>query len=1236
MNRRRWTRPTKTVATTPSTPTAKDMTSTAMMAATRKTKDRGIFKLHVHGLEFQGGEELVLNHDAIKQELAFPDGDAHVMEIYTPNDPEDSRHHLLVDLPTPDELKAKKPVKGKMQLSLLKDTAAQFGLQVLQDVVVRFVEKQAVEVDFVEVSLKDQFLSRRDLWYLQHALVGKALYVGKMVRLHGARLHVMELVHENENVVTGVVTARTRFVFRSKSSRVFWLVQISPELWDMGNNGDLYADELIRMVKTLFDRWQSDYVSHGLTIILFARNFYDELPPIHTPYHSNAICKDEDDDLWYEDFYKAISYGEDGAAVDMASMLVTLKAEVNAFPHLCGWDIDVTDDNLPRLRCKGRRGHPSSAANGNVLESINLILNIYEKHYLDRDLNRSGQNLVLFTAGNGVFRVNRLLSDMTEQRMMDHGIGFDCISLSSPPLEPVPRFFLKGSAAPSLATLTRASSLKKPPPPPFPSALCPSPSLFADDAPSSSLHDPTQFTPVWFSVRFSQHSGQNSAGGSTGFTPLPLCRLFGPPVGTPSYPLAFLLTQFEWHNQSLHRVVTGGGGLAPPPPATPHPSDLELHLHRLKPHVFADDYDDDVFSMRVFVEKSPLVQCGTPPMPALLPPKRRMKSFALSPELKAGGGLRSPMHHLALPPQARSFPSPSSPRHLVPSPNRPTLMGHGMLGNGGILTHHARQNSNNLNNYAPSSHSNKRRWSQVYRYEPLGYELDFKSLCTPALLPLTTDYIPLPHDLKHNFEESFYTVLLPDHNEGSSMFTNHVELVQEMVAQRFSQDFQLIEEQTSDDLTMYKLSMGHRIHEITYVESRQEIVVKKFQQIQGLSNSLDLFGSPKVGMNTTPPRVAYHYSLWSPLTSSFLAAKQDFRYAHKGEYGWNYLDNLICGHNDDMLDNIKYKRGLYCVLPPPTTVCLDVAERQKVVDDYIDKFNRLLEFIRAKAKGMEDNAPFDVKLVADLKSSAGGRRVRKRNVKIPLSAPDAPLQQQWLNVNYDDEMLPVQVFHLEIQWLVCRSSLVDDFITGLTRRAKQSNLDVIPMPENCGASTMDVHPLICPVFFPLKSPMEFAFIERKLLSDLHFCLEGIHPIPNDLLTYQYMGATGGGAATSQLGNGAMPPTGKVRPTRKTTVERTYRQFIHRSLSCFVRLTDGGVIWISSRRMHSPEMQILFCHLQHAMHTLALLDELKKCRAFQVGMAKQPVSSVDPTSVVEPSMSSDMPPVSDFSLLAPAV
>lgn len=71
------------------------------------------------------------------------------------------------------------------------------------------------------------------------------------------------------------------------------------------------------------------------------------------------------------------------------------------------------------------------------------------------------------------------------------------------------------------------------------------------------------------------------------------------------------------------------------------------------------------------------------------------------------------------------------------------------------------------------------------------------------------------------------------------------------------------------------------------------------------------------------------------------------------------------------------------------------------------------------------------------------KRVGQENVKIPMTMSDAPTSQNWVITRIDTELLGTQCYHVEVQWLVCRSSLVDDFITGIVRRAKQLGLEFI-------------------------------------------------------------------------------------------------------------------------------------------------------------------------------------------------
>ena len=62
---------------------------------------------------------------------------------------------------------------------------------------------------------------------------------------------------------------------------------------------------------------------------------------------------------------------------------------------------------------------------------------------MDRDLQRTGNSIVLVSAGNGVFAVDKQLANITKQRMLDNGIGMDMVSLALPPLHTAPIFMVR-------------------------------------------------------------------------------------------------------------------------------------------------------------------------------------------------------------------------------------------------------------------------------------------------------------------------------------------------------------------------------------------------------------------------------------------------------------------------------------------------------------------------------------------------------------------------------------------------------------------------------------------------------------------------------------------------------------------------------------------------------------------------------------------------------------------------
>lgn len=67
-----------------------------------------------------------------------------------------------------------------------------------------------------------------------------------------------------------------------------------------------------------------------------------------------------------------------------------------------------------------------------------ILFVVFEKHYLDRSLDRTGQLSVVLTPGVGVFEVDRALTSVTKQRVIDNGVGSDLVCVGEQPLHAVP------------------------------------------------------------------------------------------------------------------------------------------------------------------------------------------------------------------------------------------------------------------------------------------------------------------------------------------------------------------------------------------------------------------------------------------------------------------------------------------------------------------------------------------------------------------------------------------------------------------------------------------------------------------------------------------------------------------------------------------------------------------------------------------------------------------------------
>ncbi len=246
----------------------------------------------------------------------------------------------------------------------------------------------------------------------------KPVYVRQNISQAGLRVTVSALHGGPEPGRTGIVDPLTKVVFRSKSARFFLFVQVSSEMEEFDDEGDHYFEKSLKLfLEELFKRWNAGDYDHALSVVLFSRSFFVDsasAPPGATAYHNGRF---------FVDYYSEVVHMENRA--DWTTVIRDLKIAFFSFRQLIARDGGVN----------------SQASEGNFLEAVNLALNVFDKHYVDRDLRRTGQQIVVVTAGNGQFDVDPALMQLTKRRMME-GIGCDVVCLKPRPLHAVPFFRL--------------------------------------------------------------------------------------------------------------------------------------------------------------------------------------------------------------------------------------------------------------------------------------------------------------------------------------------------------------------------------------------------------------------------------------------------------------------------------------------------------------------------------------------------------------------------------------------------------------------------------------------------------------------------------------------------------------------------------------------------------------------------------------------------------------------------
>ncbi|KAI0161888.1 hypothetical protein GGR52DRAFT_582385 [Hypoxylon sp. FL1284] len=403
------------------------------------------------------------------------------------SDSDAGRRYVFVAKDVSKELKARQP---NIEVYVSKQIGIAFNMKKGTQVVVAPVDhlNPAVEASHVELSFKDMYMSRADMWRLAVAdLADRTVYKGQVLYFLGAiKATVSTVFVEGRKAQSAFFGRNTRPIFRSESARYVLFIQMAREMWDFDSDGSgeiMFYKVVNGFLPALFKKWALLQVKHLVSIVLFARVEYDtglttELAAstLHNDYYTGF--QTSGDKRPFKDFYRVVV--SEMSSGEWTKILHQLKMEFNVFRRdislhhrdAMSSAMEIPEDSSTKGSSTSKiKAQSSLAMYGNFLEAINLASSMYAHDYVDRDLLRTGISIVLISPGPGVFDVEYEALRRTTEALVGNGIGIDLICIPNIPLHSVPLFryrnphFLQASQRPQARSVRSRESTPKQPTP---------------------------------------------------------------------------------------------------------------------------------------------------------------------------------------------------------------------------------------------------------------------------------------------------------------------------------------------------------------------------------------------------------------------------------------------------------------------------------------------------------------------------------------------------------------------------------------------------------------------------------------------------------------------------------------------------------------------------------------------------------------------------------------------------
>lgn len=287
----------------------------------------------------------------------------------------------------------------------------------------RITNFDAVAIDSMEIFIKDVNLSRDAMWQFSSSLVDRCCHTEQRLSFLNNRTGVVRYMYKNgKKVFSGYINKETKIIYRSESAKLTVLIQLSREMWNFEENGEIMFHKLVNnLFPKIFRRWRDKGTHHSITIVLFTSVDLTNVP------WTNLLPGERPSQR--RDYFRVVV--DQVNIVHWDRIMANLRLEFANFKRDCM--LNRAQESRYILE-----GQMLPAVKGNFLEAVNVALVLFNDRFRNTDLKHSLNHFILITPGTGLFDVGYDLLLETSKKMSIIDTSLDIVCLSQPPLHVTP------------------------------------------------------------------------------------------------------------------------------------------------------------------------------------------------------------------------------------------------------------------------------------------------------------------------------------------------------------------------------------------------------------------------------------------------------------------------------------------------------------------------------------------------------------------------------------------------------------------------------------------------------------------------------------------------------------------------------------------------------------------------------------------------------------------------------